>query len=303
MSVIFSGTLTALVTPFRPVGTADKGHELELDLESLDNLVQWQLKCGVDGLVVVGTTGEPSTLSASERVTVIKRVLQQVKGQVPVVVGAGTNDTKRTIELVRQARELGADGVLVVSPYYNKPNQEGLFQHFAAVARDGGLPTLIYDIPSRTGVEIALDTYRRLISVEGIVGVKVSTDSLSKIIELSLLVGDRWSILAADCGTTSTVIALGGRGAISATANVIPEEMLAVTRAGLAGDYQRSMAVQKSCYPKIKAVFAEPNPCPAKAALAMMGVISSDAVRLPLVSVRPETRQLLASVLGINLSS
>ncbi len=294
---MFSGTLSALVTPFKE---SKERFEPEVDYDSLEKLVHWQLESRVNGFVMCATTGEGPTLTDEEKIQILKRTIELVKGRVPVIAGTGTNNTKKSIEFTQEAKRLKADAALVVSPYYNKPNQEGLFQHFQAVAKHGGLPVIVYDIPSRSGVEVSVQTFIRLTEVPGIIGVKEATDSISKINELSAAVGKKLCLLAGDCGITYSLMAVGGTGVISASASAIPQEMVAITDNMLAGKTEAARHAQFLANPMISALFSETNPVPAKTALKMMGRIQSDAVRLPLVPVRKETRELLQKALNIS---
>jgi 4-hydroxy-tetrahydrodipicolinate synthase len=293
---MFSGTLPAIITPFLP---ADSGTP-QVDYESLEQLIEWQLECGVSGIVVCGSTGEAATLSAEEKLAVIKRTAEIVRGRVPVIAGTGTNCTADSVELTRRCKELpGVDGVLLVAPYYNKPTQEGLYRHFKTVAEQGKLPVVVYNIPGRSVVEISPATLRRLAQVPGIVAIKHAVDSASRLLEVAEAIDGRLNLLAGDDPLTYAVFTVGGKGVISASASVIPREMLAITEAGLRGDMPTALAAQLKALPLIHALFLETNPIPAKAALKMLGRISSDAVRLPLVpaadSTRAELKRLLSS--------
>lgn len=291
------GTYSAIVTPF-VAGDANPLQPPAVDYESLDRLVDWQLEEGVDGIVVCGTTGESATLSEEEKLAVIERVIRRVKsrGAVPVIAGTGTNNTKQSIELTREAKRLGADGALIVSPYYNKPTQEGLYRHFTAVADHGGLPLVVYNIPGRTSVEISTETFSRLAAHPQIVAVKQAVDSVAKLLELAIVAKGRLALLAGDDPLVAAVFSMGGRGVISASASVIPRQMKAITAAGLQNDLRAAHEAQAAALPFINALFLETNPAPAKAALAIMGRIASDAVRLPLVQVNEATRRKLVEL-------
>lgn len=288
------GTYSAIVTPF-VAGGSNPLDPPAVDFESLDRLVDWQLDEGVDGIVVCGTTGESATLAEKEKLDVIERVLKRVRSRrsVPVIAGTGTNNTKQSIELTKEAKRLGVDGALIVNPYYNKPTQEGLFQHFTAIADHGGLPIVVYNIPGRTSVEISTETFARLAPHPQIVAIKQAVDSVSKLIELAMVTEGKMTILAGDDPLVATVFSVGGRGVISASASVIPQQMKEITDAGLRNDMQATLAAQSRALPLINALFLETNPAPAKAALAMMGRIASDTVRLPLVQVTDTTRKKL----------
>lgn len=289
---MFRGMMTALITPFR-------GHAVvpEIDYPSLEKLIEWQLECGVEGFVTLGTTGESATLTPEERIRVIEFTRDVVRKRVPLIAGTGTNDTAATIAMTKEVKKLGLDGALVVSPYYNKPTQEGLFQHFQAVAREGGMPVVVYNIPGRTSVEISVDVFRRLLDVPNIVAVKEASGSADKLLDLVSVVGDRMAVMSGEDSLTFFVMAAGGTGVISASANAIPREMVAISRACAGGNFLQGKQAQLRALPAIRALFAETNPAPAKAVLKMLGKIEDDALRLPLVPVRPETRALLERVI------
>lgn len=293
---MFQGTFPALITPFRQSGSGDP----QVDLGALAEFVEWQIASGVDGVVANGTTAESATLTEEEKISTIKRVIEVVRKRVPVIVGTGTNNTRETVQFTRTAKELGADAALVVSPYYNKPTQEGLFQHFSLVAREGGLPVMLYNIPGRSSVEIATETMARLAAVPGIFGVKQSVDSASRLVDILAVVPRSFGIYSGECSLTQLMMAVGGVGTVSASANVIPKEMVSITSAMLRGEREVAQKAQEAVLPIIRALFRETNPAPAKAALKMMGIIPDDAVRLPLVSVQESTRAELRQVLGLS---
>lgn len=282
------GCITALVTPFK-AGKVDE--------DSLAALIEWQLASGVNGFVVLGTTAETATLSEEEKLLVLKRVKDLTKGRVPLIAGTGTNCTKHTIENTRLAKELGYDAALVVSPYYNKPTQAGLFEHFSAVAKDGGLPIIIYNIPGRTAVDISAETFAKLSTNSTFIGVKEASGSAGKLMDIVEATEGRMPLYAGDCNLTYLCLALGGNGVISASANAIPREMTDITDLYFKGDRQGSLNAQIKTLPAIRAMFIETNPAPAKAALKFLGKIADDELRLPLVRVKPETRALMERVL------
>jgi 4-hydroxy-tetrahydrodipicolinate synthase len=270
------GSMVALVTPFRNGA---------LDEPALRALVKWQLASGTDGLVPGGTTGEGVTLTAEEAVRVTRICVEEARGSVPVIAGCGTNSTRATIENVRRAKEAGADAALVVTPYYNKPPPEGLFRHFEAVAKQGGLPVVIYNVPSRTSVDMLPDTIARCARVPGIVGVKEASGNAVRVAEIRALgVPDSFSILAGDDMFTLSTLATGGQGVISVVANVAPADLAALCDAFFAGDLGRARAAQIKFAPLVKALFLETNPLPVKYALFRMGKIAHE-LRLPLVPV------------------
>lgn len=295
---MFQGTIPALITPFK---NAPQDRP-EIDFKTLESLIEWQLASGVSGLCVCGTTAEATTLSHDEKIAIVKHVISVNNSRVPVIVGTGSNDTAVTLEFTKEVKQLGADGALVVSPYYNKPTQEGLYQHFKLVAQKGGLPVVLYNIPGRTGVAIAIETFRRLAEIKEIVGVKQAVDSADALIKLRAAVEDKMDILSGDCSLVYSMLAVGGKGTITASANVIPKEMCAITDAVSNGDWEGALNAQMRVLGMIDALFAETNPAPAKAALKLLGKIEHETLRLPLVSVKDETRALVKRELqGLNL--
>lgn len=299
--IMFSGTITALVTPFLAPksGPALGKREAPIDFDALDSLIEWQLDCGVNGFVACGTTGETATLDFEEWCSVVSRVVASTKGRVPVIAGTGTNCTGKSIELAEQAKTLGADGLLVVAPYYNKPTQEGLYEHFKLIALSTELPIVLYNIPGRTSIEISVPTFARLAEFKNIVAVKEATGNAERWMDLRTALGDRYQLLAGDDSLTHLIMALGGTGVISAAANAIPRQMVAITQAAEKGELKASLAAQCEALPLIRALFSETNPGPAKAALAILGKLPTDTLRLPLVCVQPHTRELLQSLLSM----
>ena len=291
---MFEGAYSAIITPFKE---GDSAARPAIDYEALESFVEWQLAEGLSGLVVCGTTGESATLTLEERFALISRVVELVKGRVPVIAGTGNNSTADSIEMTKRASVLGVDAALVVAPYYNKPTQEGLYEHFRAIAKEGGLPLVVYNVPSRCGVEISVETLSRLADLDGVVAIKQAVDSASKLIELAGLAADKVDILAGNCEITYFVMTVGGKGVISATANVIPALMSEIVSAGLKGDFSAAFGAQKRALPVIKAMFSESNPIPIKAALLSEGRIPSEARRLPLPPAQQATRELCRRVL------
>lgn len=268
------GCLTALVTPFR---------DGKVDFEGLGKLVDWQIEQGVDGIVAVGTTGESATLDVDEHVAVIAATVKAARGRVPVVAGAGGNATTEALELTRASEDAGADALLHVTPYYNRPNQEGLFRHFEAIARASKLPIILYNVPARTGCDLLTDTVVRLADIDNVVGIKDATGNLVRGSELIAKVGDRMSVLSGDDGTTFPLYAVGGRGVISVVSNVAPRAMADMWDAVVAGDWARARQRHYETRVLSQMLFAEPSPAPTKAALHMLGRCAQD-VRLPLVA-------------------
>jgi 4-hydroxy-tetrahydrodipicolinate synthase len=272
----FRGSMVALVTPFRGG---------QVDERALRELAKWQIEEGTDGLVPCGTTGEGATLTAEESVKVIRICVEEARGKVPVIAGAGSNDTRRTIENVQRAREAGADAALVVTPYYNKPTPEGLFRHFEAVARQGGLPVVMYNVPTRTSVDMLPDTIARCAKVPGIVAVKEASGNVVRVAEiLSHGVPSDFSILSGDDMFTLPTLASGGHGIVSVVANIAPRDLATLCDAFFAGDLKRAQALQIRFAPLVKAMFIETNPLPVKYALSKMGKIAHE-LRLPLAPI------------------
>jgi 4-hydroxy-tetrahydrodipicolinate synthase len=294
------GAFTALVTPFTPDGA--------LDEEAFRRLVRWQVLAGIDGLVPCGTTGESPTLTTAERERLIELTVQIVaerpsRERITVVAGTGTNDTAATIRATRRAAELGADAALVVAPYYNQPDGRMLEAHFRAIADDGGLPIVVYNVPARTSTNVDVDTFLRLAEHPRVVAVKEASANLDQI---AVICRDRprdVAVLAGDDAWTLAVLAMGGDGVVSVASNQIPREMVALTAAARAGDWDGARRLHERWLPLFRANFAgAPNPVPAKAALALMGVLGSDAVRGPLLPLdEPARDRLRATLRGLGL--
>ncbi|GAC1345858.1 MAG: 4-hydroxy-tetrahydrodipicolinate synthase [Myxococcales bacterium] len=274
------GSLVALVTPFRS-GAVDE--------PALRELSRWQLQQGTDGLVPCGTTGEGATLTAAEAQRVVRICVEEARAHgkgVPVVAGVGSNSTALTIENAQRAREAGADAALVVTPYYNKPTQEGLFRHFEAVAQKGGLPVVLYNVPSRTSVDMTAETVGRLAQVPGIVAVKEASGSIVRVAEILERAPD-FAVLAGDDMFALATLAMGGQGVISVVANVAPADLAALCDAFAAGNLAAARAAQQRFSPLVRAMFLETNPLPVKYALSRMGKIANE-LRLPLVPLSAE---------------
>ncbi len=284
---MFAGALTALVTPFR---------EGRLDSESLQQLVETQIQEGINGLVPCGTTGESVNLNEHEYREVVKTVVKQARGRVPVVAGAGTNSTRHTSELARAAREAGADGLLLVAPYYNKPTQQGLYEHFKAVLADVPLPSVIYNIPGRTSVDISLQTFERLAEIEQVVAVKEATGNVLRSQALAQTFGDRFTILSGDDALTLAIMAVGGHGVISVTANLLPRQVADVVRRFREGDLSGARTAHQKLLPVHAAMFVETNPGPIKAAMATRGLIAPE-IRLPLVMPEEKSQAAIGEAL------
>lgn len=284
----FTGSFVALVTPFR---------DGKVDHEALKALVDRQIEAGQKGLVPCGSTGESATLAHDEHDAVIDTVVKQAAGRVPVVAGTGSNSTAEAIRLTKHAQDAGADGALLISPYYVKPTQDGIVAHYEAVAEAASLPLVVYNIPGRTASTIEVDTLARLSQIDNIVAVKESTGSLDRVMDTIAACGDRMGVLSGDDSLTLPMIAMGAVGAISAAANVIPTEMAALTSAALAGRWDEARDIHYRVLPLIRACFLESNPIPIKAAVAMLG-LCEDSVRLPLRKMSETPRRELTRVLG-----
>ena len=270
---VIEGCLTALVTPFKAG---------RVDFEALAKLVDWQIESGVDGLVAVGTTGESATLDVEEHVAVIAATVKAARGRVPVIAGAGGNATSEALALTKASEDAGADGLLHVTPYYNRPNQEGLYQHFAAIARATKLPVVLYNVQSRTACDLLTDTVVRLCDHSNIVAIKDATGNLVRGGELIAKVGERLVVLSGDDGTTFPLYALGARGVISVVSNVAPKDMADMWDHVKAGAWDKAKKIHYKLRHLMALLFVEPSPAPTKAALAMLDRCGTD-VRLPLV--------------------
>jgi 4-hydroxy-tetrahydrodipicolinate synthase len=283
-----TGCGTALVTPFRADGS--------LDERALELFVNWQIQEGINFLVPCGTTGESPTLTHEEYLRVVEITVGTSANRVPVVAGAGGNNTARVIDLIKEVEGLGADGILSVSPYYNKPTQEGLYQHYYTLARSTRLPLIVYNVPGRTGSNILPETLLRLAAIPNIIGVKEASGDISQIGEICTRSPEKFSVLSGDDALMLPVIALGGHGVISVASNEAPRMMTALASACLEGRWDEGRRLNRKLYPLMKTNFIETSPIPVKAALAMMGKIS-EVYRLPLVKISDPARARLAAVL------
>lgn len=272
---VFRGTATALITPFSGG---------EIDFSALDRLLTRQLDAHVPALVVTGTTGEASTLSGEEKEALWRHCVGFVDGQAVVIAGVGTNCTEASAALAALARRCGVDALLAVTPYYNKCTQDGLIAHYTAIADAGELPLILYNVPSRTGVDLRAETCHALSRHPNIVGVKEASGSLSRAAEIMSLCGADFSLWSGNDDVTTATMALGGQGVISVLSNVCPKTVVQMTQSALGGDFRASAALQLRCLPLIRALFSEVNPIPVKAALHRCG-ICSDEVRLPLTRI------------------
>lgn len=277
------GAFTALVTPMKDGG---------VDVPALRRLVDEQIDAGIDGLVAVGTTGESATLSVEEHVAVIRHTVEFAAGRVPVIAGAGANATAEAIELSQAAEEAGADALLQVTPYYNRPSQEGLYRHFSAVAAATRLPIMLYNVPARTSCDLLPETVARLAEIENIVAIKEAS-TIPRAGELIARVGDRLAVHSGDDAATFSILALGGRGTVSVVSNVVPGRVAAMWDAARAGDFATARAIHFELLPLAGMLFAEPSPAPVKAALEIRGLIGPE-IRLPLCPCSPALRARIA---------
>jgi 4-hydroxy-tetrahydrodipicolinate synthase len=284
---MFEGMLTALVTPFR---------DDAVDEAALRELVERQIAAGIDGLVPCGSTGESATMTHSEHRRVMEIVVEAAAGRVPVVAGTGSNNTREAVELTRHALDAGAEGALLISPYYNKPTQEGLLAHYRAVADEVGLPLLVYNIPGRTASNVLPETIAQLARHPQIVGVKEASGNLDQMAEVIRTCPDDFSVLSGDDALTLPLLGIGGRGVISTSANVAPREMAELVSAFREGDALRAREIHYRLMPLFDALFCETNPIPVKTALAMMGVIGPE-IRLPLLPLSEPHQEPLRAVL------
>jgi len=287
--MLFTGCGTALVTPFRK--------DLSLDEEAVRRLARRQVDAGINFLVPCGTTGESPTLSKAELRRVVEIAIEEARrGKIRVVAGAGGYNTAEVIERAREYEAMGADGILSVSPYYNKPTQEGLYQHFKAIAAAISLPIVLYNIPGRTGVNIEPATMRRLAEIDNIVGVKEASGNISQMAVVLDIVPDDFVVLSGDDGITIPLMSLGGRGLISVASNEIPAEMTRITQLCLAGDFVGAREIHRKYFRLLEANFVETNPGPVKAAMGMMGLLDPH-FRLPMVPPKPENLEKIRGAL------
>src|ERR671919_21762 len=269
---MFAGSMVALVTPFR---------DGKVDWQSLEALLDFHITNGTNGIVPCGTTGESATLTPQEHDEVIKAVVKGVNKRVPVIAGTGSNSTDEGVRLTRAAEKSGADGALMISPYYNRPTQEGIYQHYKKVADSVGIPVIVYNIPGRTGSKIEPETLARLSEISNLAGVKEATGSVDQAIDVIRLCGDRLAVYSGEDSLIFSLMALGGRGVISTVANVAPKETAQLADACLNGNWEQGRELQFKLMPLIRSLFIETNPIPAKTALSLMGKCTGD-LRLPL---------------------
>lgn len=286
----FTGVFTALVTPFKQGRVA---------FDELRALVEKQIAAGVDGLIPAGTTGESPTLDHEEHVEVVRAVVEAARGRVPVVAGTGSNSTSEAVSLTKRAHEAGADGFLQVSPYYNKPTQEGLFRHFSAVAEATNRPIMLYSIPGRCVIEIGVPTIERLLARHPHVNhIKESGGSCDRVDLLRQAMGHDLTILSGDDSLTLPFMAIGAKGVVSVASNLVPADIARLVKAALHGDFAAALAEHQRLHPLFKALFIEPNPVPVKTAMAHAGILSSSEVRAPMYEMSAANRQILIGAMA-----
>jgi 4-hydroxy-tetrahydrodipicolinate synthase len=287
----FTGTYTALITPFKDGAVA---------FDELRQFVEFQIKGGVDGLVPVGTTGESPTVDNAEHLEIIRVTVEAAKGRVPVIAGTGSNSTKEACDMTRAADQAGADGMLLVAPYYNRPTQEGLFQHFTRIADSTEKPLMLYSIPGRCGIEISIGVMERLRArYPHVAHIKEAGGSVERVDQILRALGDDMTVLSGDDSLTVPFMSVGAKGVVSVVSNYFPREITQMTRLALANDFRKAGMMHRKFHPAFKAFFIESNPTPMKAALAKAGRISSEEVRLPLSSLSTAGRKILFDTLAI----
>jgi len=284
---MFTGCMTALITPFAGG---------DVDHRALADLIEAQIAGGVHGVVPCGSTGEAATLTHDEHIAIVREVVRLVRGRVPVIAGTGSNSTAEAIRLTRAAEEAGADGALLISPYYNKPTQEGIYRHYAAVAEATRLPLIVYNIPGRTSSNISAETMGRLSRVPSVVGVKEASGSLAHVLEVIQASGPDFAVYSGDDILTLPIMAAGGKGVIAVTATLVPRDFATLAEALLAGDLERGRTLMRRLLPLVQATSLEVNPLPVKTALAMMGRCAEE-FRLPLTCMSAPARAKLEKVL------
>lgn len=287
MTTMFQGCLTALITPFKNGA---------VDLPALAALVEAQIAAGIDGLVPCGSTGESATLSHEEHETVVREVIRVARKRVPVIAGTGSNSTTEAIRLTKAAQEAGADGALLISPYYNRPTQDGIVAHYAAIADATKIPLIAYNIQARTASNLTADTMQRLSKIPRLIGVKEASGSMQQVCDIIQMCGPEFAVWSGDDGVTLPIMALGGCGVITVTANLLPERMIALTKAMLRADLTAAREIHNALLPLQRALFTEVNPIGIKTAMAMTGQCQ-DEFRLPLTRMTEGNRQALQATL------
>jgi 4-hydroxy-tetrahydrodipicolinate synthase len=284
---MFKGSIVAIVTPFK------KG---KVDEKALGDLIEWHISQGTHGIVPCGTTGESATLDYKEHYRVIEFTIEKVNKRVPVIAGTGANATDETIMLTKQAKKYGADAALLVTPYYNKPTQEGLYRHYKEVAEAVDIPIVLYNVPGRTAVNMLPSTVARLAEIKNIVAIKEASGDMKQVSEIIRLCGDKITVISGDDFTTLPLLALGGKGVISVSANVAPKDVSMMCSSWLKGQFDKARAIHYKLEPLNAAMFIETNPIPVKTALAMMGRIQEE-LRLPLCEMSSANKEKLRKVL------
>ncbi|MDR4507834.1 MAG: 4-hydroxy-tetrahydrodipicolinate synthase [Candidatus Brocadiaceae bacterium] len=282
---MFKGSLVALVTPF---------HNGQIDCDKLKELVEFHIKNGINGIVPCGTTGESATLSFEEHEKVVGEVVSMVAGRIPVVAGAGSNNTSETLRLTKHAKKVGADGVLLITPYYNKPTPEGLYRHYRLIAEEVDIPIVLYNVPSRTGISLLPETIARLSEMKNIVAVKDASGSIDQATQILQLCDI--AVLSGEDSLILPIMAVGGKGVISVVANVVPADTVALTRHCLEGNFEEAKKYHYKLFPLSKGMFIETNPIPVKTALRLMGKLNGE-MRLPLCEMTKEHEERLVNIL------
>jgi len=282
------GSIVALVTPFK---------DGKVDENSLRNLIRWHLESGTHGILVLGTTGEAPSIDFEERKRIMEIALEEAKGKIPLIVGTGTNNTKKVFEYTKLAEEMGFDAALIVTPYYNKPSQNGLYEHYSYIAKSTKIPIILYNVPGRTGVNLLPETTAKLAQIENIVAIKEACGDIKQVSELLLKCPKDFTILSGDDFTAYATVMLGGKGVISVAANVVPKEMAQLMESALNGEVTKAQELNLKLYQLYKAMFVETNPVPAKTALWLMGKIETPEVRMPLAPLTEKSLETLKTIL------
>ena len=284
MKKLFEGSGVAIVTPFK---------DGKINYDAMGNLIEWHIENKTDAIIVCGTTGESATMSDEERKTAIKFVVDKVNKRIPVIAGSGSNNTAYSVELSKYCQEVGADGLLVVTPYYNKSTQDGLIKHFTTIAESVDIPIILYNVPGRTGVNIKPTTVEKLSKVKNIVAIKEASGDISQVAEISRLCGDDFAIYSGNDDQIVPILSLGGSGVISVLANVLPKETHDIVEKYLSGDIEEARKLQLSLNELVSSLFIEVNPIPVKAAMNLMGLEAGE-LRLPLVEISEASLKVLA---------
>ena len=285
---MIKGSIVAIVTPMHADGS--------LDYPGLNKLIDWHIAEGTDGIVIVGTTGESATVSVEEHCALVKATVEHAKGRIPVIAGAGGNSTAEAIELTRYAKDAGADAVLQVVPYYNRPTQEGMYQHFKAIAEAVDIPVILYNVPGRTVADMSNETIVRLAAIKNIIGVKDATGNIGRGLDLLRLAPKEFAVYSGDDPSAMALMLAGGKGNISVTANVAPRAMHEMCKAAMEGDIAKAIEINNKVFPLHQKLFVEPNPVPVKWALAEMGMMPA-GIRLPLVPLAAEYHETVRGAL------